>query len=129
MKSYGQLWETIVAKENISAGWREFRRHHVSKKSVQTFGKDLSANLERVRKRLLSGEWEPMDYQQFMVFEPKPRVISCAPVEDRVVHHAFCRVCTPLIEKRFIEQSYACRKGKGSHLAVGRARELCREYR
>lgn len=127
MKSYGQLWEAIVAEDNIRAAWREFRRHHASKKSVRTFDRKIEVNLERVRTRLVAREWEPMDYEQFMVFEPKPRIISCAPVEDRVVHHAFCRVCTPLMERRFIDQSYACRKERGSHLALKRARELCAE--
>jgi RNA-directed DNA polymerase len=41
-----------------------------------------------------------------------------------VVHHALCNVIGPLIERRFIDDSFSCRKGKGT-LA---GRERCRRY-
>ena len=45
-----------------------------------------------------------------------------------MVHHALCRVIAPLIERRMIAQSYACREGLGSHLACRRARELAARH-
>ena len=120
MKSYGQLWEKIVSEENLREAWRSFRRHHATKKPVVRYERNLEWHLADTRRQLIDGTWVPSDYNQFIVYEPKPRIISCCPVEDRVVHHAFCNVCAPLMERRFIEQSYACRKGKGLHMAVTR---------
>jgi hypothetical protein len=54
-------------------------------------------------------------------------LISAAPFRDRVVHHALCNVVEPLWERRFVSESFANRRGKGSsaaraHLARGIAR-------
>ncbi|MBQ8125452.1 MAG: group II intron reverse transcriptase domain-containing protein [Kiritimatiellae bacterium] len=128
MKSYGQLWEKIVSEGNLREAWRSFRRHHSTKPPVRRYEQNLDDHLSETRRLLLEGIWQPGEYNQFVVFEPKPRVISCCPVKDRVVHHAFCNVCSPLMERRFIEQSYACRKGKGSHQALRRVRTLARRH-
>lgn len=37
------------------------------------------------------------------------------------MHHAIVRVLEPLFERRFIPDSYACRKRKGTHAAVALA--------
>ena len=62
------------------------------------------------------------------MYEPKKRLISAAPFRDRVVHHALTRVLDPIFERSFIADSYACRKGKGTHAAVRRAQEFARRY-
>ena len=128
MKSYGQLWQRIVSEENLREAWRLFRRRHANQRPVQRFGAKLDDNLRIVRSRLAKGTWRPSPYHQFRVFEPKPRVISCVPVKDRIVHHSLCNVVAPLMERRFIDQSYACRKNRGSHMACRRARELCGQF-
>ncbi len=57
------------------------------------------------------------------------RLISAAPYRDRVVHHALCNVIQPIFERGFSEDSYACRKGKGTHLAIERAAQFARRFR
>jgi len=128
MRSYGQLWKIITAEENILGGWLTFRRHHSTEAPVREFESGLKRHLAELHRRLVSGAWRPHRYYQFRITDPKPRTISCAPVCDRVVHHALCNVIAPLMERRFIDRSYACRKGKGAHLACQKARELCGEY-
>jgi hypothetical protein len=56
-------------------------------------------------------------------------LISAAPFRDRVVHHAFCNVVEPLFDRGFLFDSYACRKGKGTHAAVERASAYARRFR
>ncbi len=51
------------------------------------------------------------------VFDPKHRVVSAVPFRDRVVHHALCE---PVFDRGFIFDSYANRRGKGTHRAVAR---------
>jgi hypothetical protein len=63
------------------------------------------------------------------VFEPKERVICAAPFRDRVVHQALVQVVEPLFERGFIHDSYACRRGKGTHAAVDRVAAWARRYR
>jgi retron-type reverse transcriptase len=59
----------------------------------------------------------------FEIHQPKRRWIAAAPFEDRVVHHALCRLMQPVLERRFIARSYSCQIGKGTMAA----RECCRE--
>ena len=65
-------------------------------------------------------------YRMFRIFDPKERNICVAPFRDRVVHHAVHDVVEPLIDKNFIFDSYACRKGKGTHGALDRAQSFLR---
>jgi len=64
--------------------------------------------------------WQPGGYRSKVVRDPKRRTIFIAPFRDRVVHQALCHVIAPLFEETFIYDTYACRKGKGSHAAVDR---------
>ena len=128
MKSYGNLWSEITSAENFALAWRRVRRRHASSEEVLAYERNLEVNLEALRQELIAGEYRPGGFRQFKVWDPKPRIISCAPVRDRIVHHALCAVITPLLERRFIDGSYACRKGKGSHLACLKARELARRH-
>jgi hypothetical protein len=46
-----------------------------------------------------------------------------------VVHHALYNVLAPIFEAAFVFDSYACRKGKGTHAAVDRFTHLARRHR
>ena len=56
-------------------------------------------------------------------------MVSAAPFRDRVVHHAFCAVCEPLFERGFVHDSYANRKGKGTHRGVARYERFRNRFR
>lgn len=133
MKSYGGIWEKIISEENLREAWRRVKRGHASSASVQEFEAGLKQNLAALRERLSTGTYVPGGYRQFRIYDPKPRTISCAPVVDRVVHHALCGVITPLLERSFVPVSFACRKGFGAHAAcalarrhAGRAKYFCK---
>lgn len=64
----------------------------------------------------------------YSISDPKVRTIHAAHFRDRVVHHAICHVLEPYFERFFIYDSYACRKGKGTHAALARAKEFCKQY-
>jgi len=129
MKTYGSIWEKVVDAANLTAAWRRVRRNHARSAEVVEFAKHLDENLGQLRQDLLSGTYSPQGYRQFKIWDPKPRIISCAPVRDRIVHHALCDQIAPLLERGFIADSFACRKGKGMHRACVRAQELARRSR
>jgi RNA-directed DNA polymerase len=70
-----------------------------------------------------------LGFRDFFIHEPKRRKISAAPFRDRVVHHALCNLIEPLFDARFIEHSYANRKGKGTHRALDRLQDYARRFR
>ena len=91
------------------------------------------ANLEtevlRLERELQVGTWQPGGYVSFEVHDPKRRLISAAPFRDRVVHHPVHAVIAPLLERGFIDHTYANRVGKGTHRAVSRYERLRDRYR
>jgi len=129
MRSYGQLWERITSPENLTAALGRVIKGRGGKRDVVEFVARADQELMALREELLMGIWHPGPYGQFRVKDPKPRTISCASVRDRVVHHALCGVIAPLLERGFTEDSYACRKGMGTHRAAKRARYLVRRHR
>ena len=128
MKSYGNLWNRIVSEDNLLEAWENFRKNHAKKRPTLRFAASLEENIARLGAQLRDGTWQPSGYHQFKVCEPKPRIISCVPVPDRVVHHALMNVCAPVMERRFIMRSFACRKGYGSHMACVWARRMSRRW-
>lgn len=120
------IFEQITAWDNLVAAWREARKGKRNTPEVRRFELDLEANLVSLHEHLLRGTWQPGKPRRFMVRDPKWREITAPPFADRIVHHAIVRVIEPLFERRFIYDSYACRRGKGTHAAVMRAQAFLR---
>ncbi len=129
MRSFGGLFEKIVAPDSLRAAMLRAARGKRHRPAVARFLGDAENELTRLRGELLAGTWRPRPYTQFPIRDPKPRVISCADFRDRVVHQSLCAQIGPCLERRFVADSYACRVGKGCHRAVLRAQRHCRRYR
>ncbi|MDP6439249.1 MAG: reverse transcriptase/maturase family protein [Candidatus Brocadiia bacterium] len=129
MKSHGGLFDGIVDVPNLERAATVAARGKRGKPEVARFLAEADVELPRLSLELANGSYRPRPYRQFRIRDPKPRTISCAVFRDRVVHHGVCDVIGPLLERRFIFESYACRVGKGAHRAAARAQELARRYR
>ncbi len=51
-------------------------------------------------------------------------MISAPPFAERVLHHALMNVCEPHFERWLIDDTFACRVGKGRDAALARARHF-----
>lgn len=76
--------------------------------------------------RLASGRYVPSRPVCFVANESKPREVFAAAFRDRVVHHLLVSVLEPFFERRFIHDSFACRRRKGTHRAVERLTRFLR---
>lgn len=112
------LWQAFV---KASKG----RRSHPS---IAAFEYNLEPELIRLRDELRDETYQPGGYRSFTVHEPKRRKISAAPFRDRVVHHALMNVAGPMLERKFIHDSYANQIGKGTHKALDRCTYFMRRY-
>lgn len=128
MKSHGGLFERIVDVENLRRAMEAAAKGKRDRPVVAQFLNNADEKLARLHEELQSGSYIPRPYRCFRICDPKPRTISCADFRDRVVHHAVCDVIGPFIEQRFIFDSWACRKGKGTHQATARAQQLARRF-
>lgn len=86
-------------------------------------------NINSIREQLLSGDLKHWKYHKFVVYEPKKRIISAAPIEQRVIQHALMNICHSVFERFQIFDSYASRPGKGTHKAVLRLKEKVGRFR
>ena len=128
MNRLRDIWTEIVGFENLHAAYRAARRGKSSRTDVIQFSLELEDRLVALQERLLDGSWRPGGYRQFTVYERKPRVISAASFEDRVVHHAVMRVVEPVLDRRFSPDSFACRRGKGVHAALDQYQRLASRF-
>jgi retron-type reverse transcriptase len=129
MKRIGNLWPEVTSFENLLAAALAASAGKRKRPDVAAFLLGLEPELLELRRQLLSREYRTGAYRTFTIHDPKPRKISAAPFRDRVVHHALTRVLEPIFEKRFSNNSFACRTGMGTHKALERAKEGTRRFR
>lgn len=129
MKRYKNLWSEIVEFENLLQASRQAQKGKRFRDNVLEFNYDLEGNLFQLQTELKTKTYQPGAYQNFRIYDPKPRLISAAPYRDRVVHHALCNVIVPRLEPSFITDSYANREGYGTHRALRRFIEFARSSR
>lgn len=124
MKRIGNLYTEITGFGNILLAAKKARKGKRFKRSTALFELNLEKNIFRMIDELVHKAYQPGNYRDFYIHDPKQRLISAAPYYDRVVHHALINVLEPLIGKSFIHDSYACMKEKGTHKAVKRYNEF-----
>lgn len=128
MKRHANLYTRIITFENLLRAAKKSMRGKKSKNSVITFNFNLENELILLHQQLGDKTYQPRPYSQFEVTEPKVRKICSSDFRDRVVHHSICNLIEPIFESRSIQDSYACRVGKGSHQAVSRCQEFSKKY-
>lgn len=129
MKRIGKLFNIITSFENLYYASLQARAGKRGKANVALFERNIEEEILQLQAELSDKTYRPGGYREFTIYERKTRKISAAPYRDRVVHHALCRVIEPVFERTFIQDSYACRTGKGKHMAVDRCTEYARKYK
>ncbi len=117
MKRHGNLYDKIVSHESLYAAYRDASAGKRATNACYQFERRLGAQIDDLHRSLYDGSYQPLPMNNFMVFEPKPRKISAPAFRDRVVQHAIYNQIRPIFDRTFIDQSFACRIGKGTHLA------------
>jgi len=114
------LYEELCSFESLYEAFLRARKGKRKQEEIAAFERNLEPELFSLQESLLNQSYQPGGYYSFYRTEAKRRLISAAPFRDRVVHHALVGVMEPIYERRFIFDSYANRKGKGTHRALDR---------
>ena len=128
MKRHKRLWENVASPENLLEAAQDALRGKRGKRAGAAFFEIWEKEVVCLARELEAGSYRPGEYHYFTIHEPKVRMVAAAPFRDRVVHHALVRVLEPLFEPRFIEDSYACRTGRGTHAGMRRALHFAKRY-
>lgn len=123
MKRYGHLFDQAFTKNSLLQAYYAAAKGKRNKRACFNFERNLGANIDQLHKELHEGCYAPKPYYSFVVKEPKERTIYAPAFRDCVVQHAIYRVIAPIFDKSFIDQSFACRKRKGTHKAANYAQQ------
>jgi len=128
-KTAKNLWPRVVEWENLMDAAKAASQGRRCYRAVLEFNFRLWENLTRLRELLVQGLWRPGPYRELWVREPKLRLVHAPEFTDRVVHHALVQVAGPFFEKRFMDCSFACRRGTGTHAASEHMSRMLRQAR
>ena len=123
------LFEAIASFPALRAAALRAARGKRYKPGAASFLAGLEHEVLLLERELRDQSWRSGGYTTIELRVPKHRIVSAAPFRDRVVHHALHACIVPLSERGFIFDSYANRKGKGTHRAVERYERFRNRFR
>lgn len=112
---------------DLYAAYRDARKHKRRKNYQLAFERNLESELIRLRDSIISRKYTPGVSTCFIIHDPKMREVFAATFRDRVVHHLLYNYIRPFLEPQFIEDSYSCIKGRGTHYGINRLESHIRE--
>jgi len=128
LRRAGNLWADVAAFSSLLAAAHRAALGKRTARSVARFQERAEPEVLRLQRELEAGTWRPGRAVTFEISDPKRRTITAVPFRDQVVHHALMGVLEPVFERRMVFDSYACRRGKGTHAALRRARRFVRRF-
>lgn len=130
MKRIGNLYEKIIAVDNLWLADTKARRGKLHAYGVRLHDKNREANILALHDALLTKTFKTSPYEVFTIHEPKERVIYRLPYyPDRIVHHAIMNVLEPIFVRYFTHNTYSCIKGRGIEGCARHTWKTIRKYR
>jgi len=118
---------SLFTFENLYRAYLDCRRKKRGKNSALAFEVNAEQHLLELTQELADRTYRPSPSFCFVAKNDKHREVFAAEFRDRVVHHFLVRRLEKIWEPVFIYDSFACRKGKGTHGAVERLRSFTRK--
>ena len=80
---------------------------------------DLETNIVKILEDIKKNRYKFGRYREFIIKEPKERLIKALPYRDRIVHQWYVEeFIKPFFCPRFIKDTYACIDNRGTHKAI-----------
>jgi hypothetical protein len=126
--------KTLFAKEenktelltDLFLAYYDARRNKRNTINALAFEIGYESNLLALYDEIVSRNYKIKPSICFINFSPVQREIFAADFSDRVIHHLIYNYISPIFEKTFINDSYSCRKGKGTHYGIKRIAKFIR---
>lgn len=117
-KRYRNLISAITAPRNMERALQLTARGKRGSAGYLEFKEFSALNLADLARDMAAGCYVAGAPHQFVITDPKRRVISALPFRDRVAQQALCLVIGPILDRALLPRAYACRPGKGTHAGV-----------
>ena len=114
-------------RQDLCEAYYDARRHKRQRPYQQRFEARLSENLEALCSELWTRTYRPRSSTCFIIRDPKVREVFAADFRDRIVHHLYFNYAHEMLERTFIQDSYSCIEGRGTHYGVRRLEHHIRQ--
>ena len=128
MRTLRSVFETLVDADHLAAAADRTARGKRRRPDVAWFLFRRESVLREIRASLQAGRWRPAPLRVRLIHDPKPRIIVCPTVEDRIVHAAWVRLAEPIFLRSAIDTCFACRPGGGTHRAILTLQRMMRRH-
>lgn len=114
--------------ENLEKAFLKARKGKLDKKEVFRFFSQSHDQLVFLQNAMIDGKIKFGPFLEFIIREPKERVITVCPFPQRVIQHAIFNVLHPVFDCHLSDAVFASRQGKGTRKAICRAAELSKQF-
>ncbi len=128
MQRAKHLFHRIPERDNLRLAFYKASKAKRDRSDQRELAACLEPALTRIADDLLAGTIEFGKAVRFTIHDPKQREITAPVFRERVLHHAIMNICEPYFERFLIDDTYACRIGKGRIAALQRAEHFSRRY-
>jgi RNA-directed DNA polymerase len=126
-QKYRNLFDQIVSPENMQLAYYKTLKGKRRTWGYLEFKEYDRINLHNLTEEIKSDHYTPDQPSEFMIFDPKSRLISALPFKDRLAQHALCNIISPIFDKTLLPYTFACRDGLGTHAGVRHIQSLMRK--
>ena len=128
-KTIKKCFDNKLTYINLYNAYYRICKNKRNKSYILKYEIDLETNLTNLLNDLKNNNYKPGKYHEFIIFEPKKRLIKALPFRDRIVHQWYIEeFIKPYIIPRFINDSYSCIENKGSHKGIKKLQKYMRSY-
>lgn len=113
--------------QDLFKAYYDARKNKRRTNSQLAFERHYEQNLFDLWEQIINRSYTPQPSTVFIKTKPVIREVFAAQFVDRVIHHYLFNVLSPLFEKSFIQDSYSCRKGKGTLYGINRVQGFLKD--
>lgn len=118
----------VAEWRNLAAAFGRAALGKRGRDDVEAYRRNFECELGALRDGILQGDYPIGRMRRFTIRDPKPRVIHAPCFRKRVLHHAMIAQMGPVMDRSLAHDVYACRVGKGAHVAVQRVQHHARRW-
>lgn len=112
---------------DLFAAYFDARKNKRNTINQMRFEIDYERNIIELYNEIITRSYTVSPSICFIVDEPVKREIFAADFRDRVIHHLIHNYINPCFDRLFDDDSYSCRKGKGTLYGVRRVEQFIYE--
>ena len=122
-------FEKLIDFDNLYLAYKKSMKGKGKKEGAVKFSVTALEQIVVMKRQLVSRSYCVSPYHEFIVSEPKRRIVKSGSFRDKVLQHCLCdSVLLPGMKERFITDNYAGQIGKGTLFGLNRLSENLSTY-